>query len=56
MDDGTGLQQSSPLWIDWAGRIVSFHEEDGYERLEFPSVRERMEYVVQKSSNGFRIQ
>lgn len=35
------------LWIDWTEHIVSFHEEDGYERLD---------YAVEKCSNGFRIQ
>lgn len=44
------------LWIDWTEQIVSFHEETGYERLEFSSVEEKMDYVFSKSSNGFRIQ
>ena len=56
MDDDTGTQQLQSLWIDWAGHIVSFHEEDGYERLDFSSNEEKMNYVFQKSSTGFRIQ
>lgn len=56
MDDETGTQMLPSLWIDWAEHIVSFHEEAGYERLEFPSQEEKMEYVFQQTSNGFRIQ
>ena len=56
MDDDIGARELQSLWIDWAGHIVSFHEETGYERLEFPTTDEMMEYVVRKSRNGFRIQ
>ena len=56
MDDDTGTQVPQSLWINWASHIMSFHEEVGYERLEFSSNEEKMEYVFQKSSHGFRIQ
>lgn len=56
MDDGIQAQGPHWIWIHWADRIVSFHPEDGYERLEFPSGRELMDYVFEKTSNGFRIQ
>ena len=41
MDDDTGTQQLQSLWIDWADHIVSFHQEDGYERLDFSSNEEK---------------
>ena len=56
MDDHTGAQELQTLWIDWTDHVVSFHEAAGYERLDFSSSEEKMEYVFQKSSNGFRIQ
>lgn len=56
MDDDTGAQTLQALWINWTDHIVSFHAEDGYERLEFSSSEEKMEYVFHKSANGFRIQ
>lgn len=56
MDDDTGQMHGYPLWILWVDRILSFHEEEGFERLEFPSKESRMEYVLQKTSHGFRIQ
>lgn len=56
MDEGTGVQTLPALWIDQNDHIVSFHEEAGYERLEFASNEEKMNYVLQKTSNGFRIQ
>lgn len=56
MDDDTGAQTLQSLWINWADHIVSFHAEDGYERIEFSSSEEKMEYVFHKSANGFRIQ
>lgn len=56
MDDSAGIQELQALWVNWAEHIVSFHEEAGYERLEFSSSAEKMDYVFQKSANGFRIQ
>lgn len=56
MDSDTGAQEFQVLWIDWANHIVSFHEENGFERLEFSSKEEKMAYAFQKSFNGFRIQ
>lgn len=56
MVDDTGTQGPQLIWISQVDHIVSFHEEIGYERLEFSSNEEKMEYVFQKGSNGFRIQ
>lgn len=56
MDDDTETRELQPLWINWTERIVSFHEEAGYEQLKFSSKEEKMDYVFEKTSNGFRIQ
>ena len=56
MDDGIGTKNTQLLWIHWSDHVISFHEEAGYERLEFPTYEEKMEYVFGKTSNSFRIQ
>lgn len=56
MDDGIGTKNTQLLWIHWSDHVISFHEEAGYERLEFYTYEEKMEYVFGKTSNGFRIQ
>lgn len=56
LDDGIGTKNTQLLWIHWSNHVISFHEEAGYERLEFPTYEKKMEYVFGKTSNGFRIQ
>ena len=56
MDDDTGTQEIQSLWVHQLDHIVSFHEEVGYERLDFSSDEEKMKYAFEKTSNGFRIQ
>lgn len=56
MEDGTGTQVPQAIWINWTEHILSFHPAAGYVRMEFPSNEEKMDYVFQKSSSGFRIQ
>lgn len=41
MDDDTEAETFQPLWVDWTERIISFHQEAGYERLEFSSNEEK---------------
>lgn len=56
MEDDTGTRAPQAIWISRTEHILSFHQVAGYERLEFPSNEEKMDYVFQQSSNGFRIQ
>lgn len=56
MEDDTGVGAPQAIWINWKEQILSFHWEEGYERLEFPTNQDKMDYVFQKTSNGFRIQ
>ena len=54
----TRAQEVHTLWINQTEHIVSFHEveSDDYEQLVFANQNEKMEFVFQKSSSGFRIQ
>lgn len=56
MDDGIARNKTYPLWIHWSDHILSFHEVAGFERIHFSTQEERMDYVFQKTSHGFRIQ
>ena len=56
MEDDTGAETTQVIWINRADRILSFHQEAGYERLEFSSNEEKMDYVFQKTADGFRVQ
>lgn len=51
-------QASNMLWISQSEHIVSFHEveSDDYEPLVFSNQREKLEFVFEKCSSGFRIQ
>lgn len=51
-------QESHMLWISLSEHIVSFHEvaNDDYKPLIFSDQDEKMEFVFEKCSRGFRIQ
>lgn len=44
------------LWLDNENKILSFHEEDGYEKAEFSVYDFFMNYVLSAGSTGYRIQ
>ena len=54
----TGDQESHMIWISRSKHTVSFHkiENDSYEPLVFSDHNEKMQFVLEKCSNGFRIQ
>ena len=54
----TVTQEVYKLWISQNEHIVSFHEVENadYEQLVFTNQNEKMEFVFQKCSSGFRIQ
>ncbi len=56
MEQETGASNSQLLWIDWKCKVVSFKSAEGFEVKEFSSYEERLTYVFEKCSNGFRIQ
>ena len=45
-----------PVWVDWENRVISFHEADGFEKLEYPTHGEMLAFAVEKGSSGFGIQ
>lgn len=51
-------QEVPTLWISQKEHILSFHEVEGddYEQLIFANQNEKLEFVFQKWSSGFRIQ
>ena len=53
MDD---MRLGCVIWVDWANKIISFNQVDGFERKIFSSVRENLNYVMDKCYAGFRIQ
>jgi len=44
------------LWINLISHIISFHFEDGFEQLRFPSIDEQIAFVRKMSRNGYWIQ
>lgn len=51
-------QEAHMLWISLSEHIVSFHEvaNNDYKPLIFSDQDEKMEFVFEKCSSGFRIQ
>ncbi len=45
-----------PIWIDWGSKVISFREEPGFEKLEYPTQEEKFSFLVEKVDTGFRIQ
>ena len=45
-----------PLWINWETRVISFHEADGFERLEYSTHEEMFAFAIRKGFEGFGIQ
>ena len=44
------------LWLDSESRIVSFHEEEGYEKIEFEQQEIFLNYILCTCNNGYRFQ
>lgn len=44
------------VWVNWEARIISFHEEEGFEEVCFPKRGEMLAFAVEKSGAGFLIQ
>lgn len=48
MDDGIGTKNTQLLWIHWSNHVISFHEESGYERLEFPTCEKKWNMFLER--------
>ena len=44
------------VWIDWLNKVISFREVNGYEKKRFQTHDAMLNYVIERSSAGFRIQ
>lgn len=44
------------VWINLRDRIVSFEKQEHFQKLQFSSHEEKLNYVVEKGTSGFRIQ
>ena len=56
MKEDNHAQEIYAIWIDHVNRIISFRKEDGFEPQAFSSQDERMQYALEKSTNGYRVQ
>ena len=45
-----------PIWINHTDRILSFKRAEGFEQLHFSSQEEKLEFAIEKSASGYRIQ
>lgn len=44
------------LWVDEEGKVVSFHQEEGFRPLSFPSRDAMLTFAFEKGVSGFRVQ
>ena len=44
------------IWIDWERRVISFHEAEGFEKVDFRTHKEMFHFAVEKGFDGFAIQ
>ena len=56
MDSEKEEPQAWPVWIDWDRKIVSFQEEKGFDRLDYPTHDEMFRFAIEKTMEGFAIQ
>lgn len=49
-------RSAAQLWVDEDSKVVSFHPEEGFQAVSFPSRDDMLTYVFQQGANGFRIQ
>lgn len=56
MDSEKEEVQAWPVWIDWDRKIVSFQEEKGFDKLEYPTHDEMFRFAIKKTLEGFAIQ
>lgn len=50
------MNEERSLWISHQQKIVSFKFVEGFERMIFPSRKEKFDYAVKISATGYRIQ
>ena len=49
-------EKTFSVWINWNDRIVSFEEVVGFKKVDFLDNEIKLQFVVEKGFDGFRIQ
>ena len=44
------------IWVDWETKVISFSEENGFEKLTFPTHEEKIQFALNRGNDGFGIQ
>ena len=44
------------LWVDWENRVISFFEENGFDKLSFLTHEEKFKFAIDRGNEGFGIQ
>lgn len=52
----TSEQRIYSVWVHWERRVISFHEAEGFERLDYPTHEEMFAFAIAKGFAGFGIQ
>ena len=42
--------------VDWEAKVISFSEENGFEKLSFPTHEEKFKFAIDRGNEGFGIQ
>ena len=49
-------EQIHSLWVDLENRVISFHEAEGFEKMEYATHEEMFAFAIEKGVEGFGIQ
>ena len=44
------------IWVNWEKRVISFSEEDGFEKIQFQTHEEKFKFAIERGNEGFGIQ
>ena len=44
------------IWVDWETKVISFSEENGFERVQFQTREEKFKFAIERGNEGFGIQ
>ncbi len=56
METESESKKANLLWIDSNHKIISFKECEQFEKMQFESKEEKMDYVIEQGYMGYRIQ
>ena len=44
------------IWVNREKRVISFSQEDGFEKLQFQTHEEKFKFAIERGNEGFGIQ